>query len=585
MTFLSTFGRLPGTWLTLVLIVLSGMIEGFGLVLFVPLLEIMTAGSPEGLRWPFTLIVDGFRAIGVPVTLPSMLGAIVVLILGSMGLGYSQRYVVIRAWNLFSRRVREDFNETFFHASWGHISRQSHGEVINQFVTECRRAGKALQYEVLCVASIIQIAIYFAFSSVLSWQLMLVTALFGIIVVVVVRPLQLHAKAYGKATNTANRNLSFYGLDFLKGAKLVKATACEEMVVTRLVRHITTLYEVGFRSELNGVQIYFLAQALPVMLLAMIIFIAIEVLDVNPSSTLVFLLILARLVPRMAQLQQQFQSYSLNSPAVGVVDAMIQSSHAEKEETTAGGHPFERLERGIRLENVGYRYPDEERTVVEDVNLEIPVNRMAAVVGSSGAGKSTLIDIICGLRPPATGRITIDGTDLWNLDPFSWRRCIGYVPQDAVIFNDTLRNNLLFAHPEADDGTIARVLDLVHLSDTVAELPQGLDTVLGEGGIRLSGGQKQRLALARALVGGPQLLLLDEATSALDTESEFRIQKAIESIAHTITIVVVAHRLSTVRKADVIHVMENGRIVESGTYDDLLARDGRFTQLHDVQFS
>ena len=154
-----------------------------------------------------------------------------------------------------------------------------------------------------------------------------------------------------------------------------------------------------------------------------------------------------------------------------------------------------------------------------------------------------------------------------------------------MVFNDTLRNNLVFAHPDSTEEDIGRVVDIAHLRDVVETLPQGLDTALGEGGVRLSGGQKQRLALARALVGDPELLLLDEATSALDTQSERVIQKAIESIAHKFTIVIVAHRLSTVRKADRICVMERGRIVESGAYGELLARNGRFTELHEHQFA
>ena len=167
----------------------------------------------------------------------------------------------------------------------------------------------------------------------------------------------------------------------------------------------------------------------------------------------------------------------------------------------------------------------------------------------------------------------------------TWRRRIGYVTQDIVVFNESLRDNILFVHPEGTEHDIRRVVDITHLRDVVEEMPQGLDTVLGEGGVRLSGGQKQRLALARALMGDPQVLLLDEATSALDTESERMIQKAIESIAHKFTIVIVAHRLSTVRKADRICVMERGHIVESGSYDELLARNGRFAELHEHQFA
>jgi ABC-type multidrug transport system fused ATPase/permease subunit len=193
--------------------------------------------------------------------------------------------------------------------------------------------------------------------------------------------------------------------------------------------------------------------------------------------------------------------------------------------------------------------------------------------------------LIAGLRVPKTGRVLLDDNDLCALNLVSFRQRIGLVSQDTVIFNDTLRNNLLFFRPDAPDTVVRNALSIACLEELVDSLPDGLDTMLGESGSRFSGGQRQRVALARALIIEPELLLLDEATSALDNESERAIQTALNQIAHRMTIVVIAHRLSTVRKADVIHVMEEGRIVESGSYDELLARGGRFSVLHDSQFA
>jgi len=584
MGFFSIFGRLPNAWGTLALIVLSGMVEGFGLVLFVPLLELMTGGSAEDLKWPFTVITDVFGTVGLPITLNSMLVSIAVLILGSLGLGYAQRHLAFRAKHELIRRIRQDIVDTLFHSTWSHFARQSHGEVINHLIQESARAGNASLCAVLCVATTIQVAIYLLFSSMLSWELMTITLLFTGFVVLAVRPLQRRARVLGEANTRANRDIGFFGVDFLRGAKLVKVTANEDRVLDRIADHIRAVFHANFHAELNGVQIYFLVQALPVLLIAGIIVIAHAALGMTFSLTLVFLLILARLAPRVAQLQQQYQGYIVARPAMRVVDEAITAGRADQEDLGVGKR-LARLSEGITLNNVSYHYADGEGAVLDDVSLTIGRNQMIAVVGSSGAGKSTLIDLIAGLRLPDAGRITVDGVDLRELDLRSWRRQIGYVTQDVIIFNDTLRNNLVFAHPDSTEEAIGRVVDIAHLRDVIDGLPQGFDTVLGEGGVRLSGGQKQRLALARALMGDPRLLLLDEATSALDTESERMIQKAIESIAHKFTIVIVAHRLSTVRKADRICVMERGRIVESGAYEELLARNGRFTELHEHQFA
>ena len=243
------------------------------------------------------------------------------------------------------------------------------------------------------------------------------------------------------------------------------------------------------------------------------------------------------------------------------------------------------FQEGITLDRVSFSYDANDGVTLHDISLSIKPYQMVAFVGPSGAGKSTLIDLLAGLRRDYDGHIQVDGHELRDLDITSWRHRLGYVTQDVILFDDTLGNNLTYTRSDASDADIARALQLAQLTDVVAAMPEGLETPLGEGGVRLSGGQRQRLALARALIGRPDILLLDEATSALDSESESLIQSAIENIRNELTVIVIAHRLSTVRPADIIHVMDKGRIVESGGYDELLARQGRFADLHRIQFA
>ncbi len=179
----------------------------------------------------------------------------------------------------------------------------------------------------------------------------------------------------------------------------------------------------------------------------------------------------------------------------------------------------------------------------------------------------------------------VDGQNLADINLASWRKRVGYVTQDVTIFNDTLINNLITANPEATPEQVSRVIKTADLDDFVAGLPQGLETDLGESGVRLSGGQKQRLALARALLAEPSILLLDEATSALDSETENFIRGAVSRLSKTLSVVVIAHRLSTIQNADVVHVLDGGRLVESGTYKELIAQKGRLFSLHEAQGS
>ena len=201
--------------------------------------------------------------------------------------------------------------------------------------------------------------------------------------------------------------------------------------------------------------------------------------------------------------------------------------------------------------------------------MVINTGEMTAIVGESGSGKSTVVDLVLGLQSPNSGEITIDDIPFNDLDQNSFRQKVGYVPQDAILFYSSIRDNLLWAVDKANDEELWRALELSNSDQFVYDLPDGIDTVVGDRGTRLSGGQRQRIALARALLREPDLLILDEATSALDSESEVSIQYSIEKLSKKMAILIVAHRLSTISKADNIYVMQSGKIVEEGSFNNL----------------
>jgi ATP-binding cassette subfamily C protein len=232
----------------------------------------------------------------------------------------------------------------------------------------------------------------------------------------------------------------------------------------------------------------------------------------------------------------------------------------------------------VRLAAVHFAY-DGGPEVLAGVEIEIPAGQITALVGPSGAGKTTVADVVAGLLHPTAGRLEVDGAPLddaaWN----GWRRGIGYVTQDTVIFRDTVRANLAWVRPEATEGEMWEALRMAAADGFVARLPRGLDTELAERGGGLSGGERQRLALARALLRGPELLILDEATSSLDAESEARVLEAVQGLRGRVTVLVATHRLSTLRIADRIYLMEGGRVAESGTWESLRREGARFRRL------
>ena len=285
-----------------------------------------------------------------------------------------------------------------------------------------------------------------------------------------------------------------------------------------------------------------------------------------------------RVVPAANRLLLNFATFQAARPHVRALSndfSILEAPSTWRADMTRTGKlPF--VDR-IEFQSVSYTYEDGRGPALENVSLTIRRGESLAIVGATGAGKSTLVDILLGLLDPRSGQVLVDGRDIRD-DVGSWQRRIGYVPQGFALLDDTLRRNIAFGRPDAEisDGDVEAALRLAHLSETVASLPQGLDTRIGERGVRFSGGERQRVAIARALYHQPDVLVFDEATSSLDQQTEQAIIRAIDELRGVKTLVVVAHRLSTVRGCDRLVYFQDGRVTGEGTYDDLLQRHEAF---------
>ncbi|HWR57905.1 MAG TPA: ABC transporter ATP-binding protein, partial [Thermodesulfovibrionales bacterium] len=292
-------------------------------------------------------------------------------------------------------------------------------------------------------------------------------------------------------------------------------------------------------------------------------------------SFVVAILMMYDPLKRLSRVNNNFQMIRASLHRIKEIFLIEDEKSGEIKKTDISGH--------IVFERVSFTYPGSTEPAISDISIDIRPGETVAFVGHSGAGKSTIVDLLLGFWQAGSGRILVDGVDLKEYSLNSLRAHVGFVSQDIILFDDSVRNNILFGKPGASDEEVLRASEAAYAHEFISEMPLGYDAQIGERGIKLSGGQKQRLSLARAIIRDPRILILDEATSSLDSDSETKIQKALESILPGRTTIVIAHRLSTVKKADRIIVIERGRIIQEGKHDELSNRAGVYRELYDMQ--
>ena len=301
----------------------------------------------------------------------------------------------------------------------------------------------------------------------------------------------------------------------------------------------------------------------------------------EPAVIIVFLLAALRIMSPLKKLSSFPAVMAVAMASADRVFELLDLPSRETDDQAAGAASFDRE---LRFDRVTFRYESDGVDVLHDVSFTVPRGKVVALVGPSGAGKTTLLDLVARFHDTTGGQILLDDAPLTTLNRHSLRALMGIVSQDTVLLNDTVAANIAYGRPDASLAQVTAAAEAANAMEFIAALPEGMETMLGERGTRLSGGQRQRIAIARALLRDPPLLMLDEATSALDTESERLVQAAIDRLMRDRTVLVVAHRLATVRSADAIVVLQDGRVVEQGDHATLLARGGLYRRLHDLQF-
>ena len=564
------------------LAMIAGALEATAIGLLLPLVSLIAPGGSEDgethglLRKVEELYPDHSATFYIVVFCGLVVSAIllknIVMFISAV---FSARMRVRIRGNL-----RKSFLKVLENAELHVYEENKGGTLVNAFVTETARTTFTFDFLILILQRTAILIFYFVTLLVISWELTAMTAGIGLAIGLALARCYALIKKQGEKLTEVAQSMYNSVLETLQGVRLIRAANEQRRQFSKCMHAVQEEATLESNQTRYGAILPGVTETLGIVGAMLMFALAFEFFvktgQLNREGLMLFGLILLRMLPMANQLnalrgQVTFQMTGMQE----TVEWLKLPQHPK---IPFGTTKFEGVRKGIEFKDVEYTYHTGTRAL-QEITFNLPKGTTLALVGSSGSGKTTLANLLLRFRSLSGGSITVDGTDYWTYSPESWHRKVSVVEQEAYLFNESLRYNIAFGYPEATDDEIWDALRKANLEELIRGYPKQLDTAIGERGTMLSGGQKQRLAIARALIRNPDVLILDEATSALDTISEREVQKALESAQEGRTVLVIAHRLSTVRHADHIVVLDQGKIVEQGSWPELTAKQGLFSEL------
>ena len=545
-------------WTVLLCLLTASVIEGLGFASLVPLLMVAT---DSGVEEPSPLL-DVTRDVMATVGLPLEVGPLIIFFVATLvvksALNFLAMQYVSRAIADFSSGLRSRLIQTLFRANWAYLVQHPVGRIANSISGQAARAGGAYQVAATFLAQSIQTVAYLVVAFVVSWPIALAaTGISGLMVLALHFLVRIARKAGWRQTQRS-RDLVTLLMDSLNNIKPLKAMAKEDEYAGFLEHRINLLKKAIRRQAVSQDALKNGNEALVTIFLGIGFFLALAVWQVPLIELAVIGVLIKRTSNGIGKLQQLFQqAVASETPYLEAMDMMAEAESARE---LNPGRRQASFERECRLEGVSFAHG--ERPILESVSLQIPAGGVTVLIGLSGAGKTTIADLILGLYRPSRGRVTVDGVPLDEIDLKSWRRLIGYVPQELLLLHDSVYANVAMGKPDVSKADVRLALETAGAWQFVETLPSRMMTTVGQSGAKLSGGQRQRIALARALVSRPKLLILDEVTSALDPKTEREICDNIRNMAEETTILAITHRPTFLEIADHIYQVDHQTATE-----------------------
>jgi len=557
-----------------IIMTVTSLTEGLGVALLFPILQVAGFNlANQGHVGHYTgevrniLVRSGLRP---SLWLASLLLIFMLLMALRSLFGRMQSVLTLRTALTYELFLGRRLYQAIINADWLFLVRRRSSDFTHALTGELSRVSACTYLLIGTLGNAILALVYIAIAMKLSAGMTWLVLATGVALLLLSRRWMRAVHRSGTAVSESVSEVYSAATEHLQNLKAMKFYDAQTSDLAMFSSLQSSALQQTLESTRSQAAAAFWFEAGSLIVLGTIIVASLQILNVAPASILLLLAVFTRLFPRLAATQGQLQAFLSELPAFENLMTMYHDCVANAEVPgAASSGPA--LAHEIRLERVAFRYDADRPLVLKDLSLTIAAGKVTAIVGSSGTGKSTVADLVNGLLSPGTGRVLIDGAELTPQAARAWRRHVGYVAQDTVLFHDTVRANLRWANPDASEREMKESLSLA-AAEFVFELPQGLDTTVGDRGMLLSHGQRQRIALARALLRRPGLLILDEATSSLDFDNEKRILDAIEQLKGRATVLLIAHRVSAIQRADMIYLIENGSVAESGDWQTLSSR-------------